>query len=162
MNSDPHETTPLLSTSIDTQNEDPLPVVEDGINALRHQEIRALNIAEQHPISLSTDAAQTAYKLLVLLRWQIVIKIEACGTSDVWEIHSRQKKLNQDVKALRHSVDSVWSDFIKEHRTPKEIDDVLLLQFPLERNGRRVIRGAFFVKRKKSRLSHVNWYQWWT
>jgi hypothetical protein len=42
---------------------------------------------------------------------------------------------------LENKIDSVWNDFIKEYRTPKEIEDILWLQFPADRNIHHFIRG---------------------
>jgi hypothetical protein len=64
---------------------------------------------------------------------------------DMWERLDQQTRLSSDAKVLEDRIDTVWHDFIKEYRTPKEIEDILWLQFPADGNSHRFLRGMFSI-----------------
>ncbi|KIM85412.1 hypothetical protein PILCRDRAFT_817424 [Piloderma croceum F 1598] len=136
------ESTPLLVSSSGLQFRNTLPSIAEGLDSLQTQGVRNFNFAEQ---SLSPFATQTAYRLLLLSQWREIIRHNAINTKDIWERLDQQARLSSDVKVLEDRIDSVWHDFIKEYRTPKEIEDILWLQFPADRNSHRFIRVVDYV-----------------
>jgi hypothetical protein len=140
MNSDqPTESTSLLVSSAHSRTSISLPSITEGLNVLQSRGIHDLHFAEQ---SLSNLAAQTAYQLLILSQWRrVTTKQNASNTKDIWECWVQKARLSSDLKVLEDRIISVWRDFVKEHRTSKEIQDVLWLQFPVERTGHCFLRG---------------------
>jgi len=132
------ESTPLLASSPGSRATNTLPSIAEGLDFLQSQGVRNFNFAEQ---SLSPFAAQTAYQLLLLLQWRASIRHYALNPEDIWERRVRQARLSSDVKVLEDRINSVWNDFIKEYRTPREIENVLWFQFPVDGNSHRFIQG---------------------
>jgi len=128
------ESTPLLvsSSGLRVRN-----TIAEGLNSLQTQGVHNFNFAEQS----SPFTTQTAYRLLLLSQWRATIRYNALNTKDIWERLDQQARLSSDVKILEDRIDSVWHDFIKEYRTPKEIEEILWLQFPTDGNSHRFIRG---------------------
>jgi hypothetical protein len=131
------ESTPLLVSSSGLQARNTLPSIAEGLDSLQDQGVHNFNFAEQ---SLSI-VTQTAYRLVLLSQWRATLRYNAINTKDIWKSLDQQARLSSDVKVLEDKIDSVWNDFIKEYRTPKEIEDILWLQFPADRNIHHFIRG---------------------
>jgi hypothetical protein len=131
------ESTPLLVSSSGLRARNTLPSIAEGLDSLQAQGVHNFNFAEQ---SLSI-VTQTAYRLVLLSQWRATLRYNAINTKDIWKSLDQQARLSSDVKVLENKIDSVWNDFIKEYRTPKEIEDILWLQFPADRNIHHFIRG---------------------
>jgi hypothetical protein len=115
-----------------------LPSILEGIRAIQTEGVSHFHSTEQ---SLSTASTRTAYELLVLLKWRVAIQNKALNKKDIWEYQDQRARLFSDTRVLENRINSVWNDFIGEYRTPKEIEDILWLQFPVDGNNHRFLRG---------------------
>jgi hypothetical protein len=139
MSGQPTESSPLLVSSPDIRASYRLPSIAEGLDSVQALGVHHFNFGEQ---SLPDFATQTAYQLLILLQWRVVLRRQVLkNTKDIWERRNQQAKLASDMKVLEDRISSIWNNFIKEYRTPKEVEDVLWLQFPVDGNGHRFVRG---------------------
>lgn len=133
------EESPLLVSSPISNR---LPAISDGLRAVQSRGgVRNFSFPEWYPRTLPTVATQTAYHLLIILRWELVLRGKTFDANDIWERLDEQIRIIADINALHDKIIFVWNNFIKEHRTQKEIEDVLWCQFPVETNGDRLLRG---------------------
>lgn len=133
------ESTPLLTT---LQTGQARPSIEDGIRAIQAQGICDFNPEELAQNALPTAATRTAYQLLVLLQWRVVVAQQGQRESsdDIWARHDRKIKTLLDIEVTDNRIMSVWKDFAQNYRTSQEIEDALWVQFP-ERTGGHLLRG---------------------
>jgi hypothetical protein len=142
MNNDqPTESTPLLVSLPDSRANHILPSIAEGLDV-----VQAGGVVQ----SLSTFAAQTAYQLLILLQWHLTTIENASNVKDIWERRDQKSRLSSDLKVLEDRINSVWDDFVKEYRSSKEIQDALWLQFPVDRNSHRFVRGMSILATSES------------
>lgn len=137
------ESTPLLVGSPDVRASYTLPPISEGLDSVQTQGVHHFHFEEPSPLNLAT---RTAYQLLTLLQWRLTIRYKVLNSSDIWERWDHQARLSLDLKVLEDRISSIWNDFATEHRTSKEVEDILWLQFPVNRNSHRFLRGKLIFQ----------------
>jgi hypothetical protein len=138
----PTESTPLLrDTSTHLRSQTLPPILPTLLSIQNIPETLDEGLSPLYNSHTFSDAAtKTAFTLIVLLRLYAEKK-KRTPIGDVWEQWSTQINVNRSLVDLEHLTDEVWTKFLQDYRDYKEIEDVLWLGFPLNNDGRQVLRG---------------------
>ena len=139
------EASPLLNDFLNRDVIERLPSVDEGLALAQTRGIFSFNWSEQCPPMLSqSPSAQTAYGLLILSQWHVVVESKAPRIKDVWERIKLHASLSHDLAALDDAIDNLWVDFTSEYRTTQDIRRVLWMPFPVKRGSCISLRGTPF------------------
>jgi hypothetical protein len=89
-----------------------------------------------------TAAAKTAFELIALLQSFVNEKEKRLPSHDVWDRWSKESDVLYRLRELEHRVLDTWSEFLKDYRSPQEIEELLWLEFPAEEGSLRRLRGT--------------------
>ena len=137
------ESSPLLNNFFNRDNILHLPSVDEGLALAQTRGIFSFNRSEQCPPTLSqSPSAQTAYGLLILSQWRVVVESNAPRTKDIWERIKLHASSTRDLRALDDAINSLWVDFTTEYRTNQDIRRVLWTPFPVKQGSCISLRGT--------------------
>ena len=93
----------------------------------------------------SPSAERTAFILVTLLQLRAVEASQASVADDAWEEWSREEHAANIMRTATKRILEAWADFLSEARTPEEVEDVLWMEFYLDADDARCIRGVYII-----------------
>ena len=89
----------------------------------------------------SPSAERTAFILVTLLQLRAVEASQASIADDAWGEWSREEHAADIMHTATKRIQEAWTDFLSETRTPEEVEDVLWMEFYLNTEDMRCVRG---------------------
>ena len=122
-----------------------LPSVQQGLVC-----VNALEFEGPHTLfpDLSSEL-QTAFALIVFHRLLSEIQTQP-HTEDLWDQWSTTRSRVERLQSVRKSIESIWSSFVTEYRSPLDIQTVLWASFPVAEDEKASVRGRLLCSRMPS------------
>jgi len=139
-NGRPTEVTALLDSSQAVQSES-LPQIAPTVARLRTLEVHHIRSEDVCPYTFPSRSADTAFSLIVLLELRASRLRRRIPSRDVWEHWSRDTDNHNEI--LEQQLNTLWTLFLQEYRSPREIEDALWIEFPVDEGSLRTVRGMF-------------------
>lgn len=108
-----------------------------------------------HPDSFDTEADQTAFTILVLLRSKASADTTRI-TADIWEQWSAEVKNTTSALAVDERIVKVWNTFVDVPRTTTEVEGVFWRRFPLYEGGSSPLIRGQILDRLSTTLTKTN------
>lgn len=140
-NDRPTETTALLNNSRTSHS---LPCIAPILSSLDSLTANEINSSQWRRYDL-TQPAETALALVILLSARAARLRKPKYSRDVWDNWFQEKRCLDDAQVLEVRIDAVWTQFLEEYRSTRDIEDVLWLAFPLTARGHERLRGTFLL-----------------
>lgn len=93
------------------------------------------------PSGLTSRDAQTAYALTTLLQTRLNKLRFNQSSRDIWDQWSRANDNAADLNILDATISRIWSGFLKEYATSREIEMVLWKKYPVDEENNHTIGG---------------------